>query len=350
MGIDRAELEGLDRETLVARAQEAGIRRARILTRPELIDELLRMDPSVDERELRKTRGFFGRARDLVARVVERGLHLPDAADRIRTMGTLPPSVPRTEPQAVPTVTLAEIYAAQGHAKRAIETLHLVLQREPDHVAARALLARLQDEAYVPPPPPLPPEPEVEPALAAGEEEEEEEREEEDAADAVDALVEAAHDEGGDAHAAAFAQTAELPSAGSGPHCIAVPIGGGRTYVRWQLERHETPPSGPAVLRAFVVVPSWDGPSTEMRDFPIEREEGETTLHGLPEGAVVRVAVGWVHDDVFVPGAHSPAIEAAAGRGLFLWTVEGAVPLRLDGAEALPLALAVEGARRAAQV
>jgi tetratricopeptide (TPR) repeat protein len=148
--MDRGELEDLDRESLVVRAQAAGIRRARILTRPELIDELLRLDPDADAAQLKKSRGFFGRARDLVARVVERGLHLPDAADRIRTMalGTTIPTtaVPRTEPQAMPTVTLAEIYAAQGHRQRAIETLRRVLDREPDHTAARALLARLEDE------------------------------------------------------------------------------------------------------------------------------------------------------------------------------------------------------------
>src|SRR4029079_2647471 len=99
--MDRGELEGLDRESLVVRAQAAGIRRARILTRPELIDELLRLDGAADDAQLRKSRGFFGRARDLVARVVERGLHLPDAAERIRTLGgTMPSSVPRAEPQA----------------------------------------------------------------------------------------------------------------------------------------------------------------------------------------------------------------------------------------------------------
>src|SRR3954466_3336437 len=112
--MDRGELESLDRESLVVRAERAGIRRARILTRPELIDELLRLDPGADREKLERSRGFFGRARDLVARVVERGLPLPDAADRIRaiTGGPLPPTVPRSDPQAVPTVTLAEIYAA----------------------------------------------------------------------------------------------------------------------------------------------------------------------------------------------------------------------------------------------
>jgi hypothetical protein len=182
--MDRGELEGLDRESLVVKAQAAGIRRARILTRPELIDELLRLDPDADDAQLRKSRGFFGRARDLVARVVERGLHLPDAAERIRTLalGTVPTSVVRSEPQAMPTVTLAEIYAAQGHRGRAIETLRRVLEREPDHGAARTLLARLEDDGYVAPPPPLPPEPEIEPDLSRDDDDDEVQAEAQDEA------------------------------------------------------------------------------------------------------------------------------------------------------------------------
>lgn len=185
--MDRGELEDLDRESLVVRAQAAGIRRARILTRPELIDELLRLDPAADEGQLRRSRGFFGRARDLVARVVERGLHLPDAADRIRelTGADVPYAAPRIEPQAMPTVTLAEIYAAQGHHKRAIETLRRVLEREPDHAAAQALVARLEADGYVAPPPPLPPEPEVEVDPYAAEDEDSGE-DEESAAETLD--------------------------------------------------------------------------------------------------------------------------------------------------------------------
>src|SRR5262245_44969417 len=143
--MERAELERLDREGLVQRARAAGIRRARLLTRPELVDELLRLDPSIDPGQLKKTRRFFGRARDLLSRVVERGLHLPDAADRLRAaLGTPFPEVPRPEPQAVPTVTLAEIYAAQGHKQRAVDTLRRVLEAEPDHHGARALLDKLE--------------------------------------------------------------------------------------------------------------------------------------------------------------------------------------------------------------
>lgn len=168
--MDRAELERLDRESLIRRAQSAGIKRARVLTRPELVDELLRLDPTVDESQLKKTRGFFGLARDLLNRVVERGLHLPDAAERIRAaLGTATlRDPPRPDAQAVPTVTLAEIYAAQGHRRRAIDTLERVLELEPDHGAARSLLERLLARDYVDPNPPLPPEAEEPPPPEIG--------------------------------------------------------------------------------------------------------------------------------------------------------------------------------------
>lgn len=171
--MDRAELERLDRESLVLRAQAAGIKRARVLTRPELVDELVRLDPQIEPTQLKRSRGFFGLARDLLSRVVERGLHLPDAAERFRqALDDRPPQVPRPEAQAIPTVTLAEIYAAQGHNQRAIDTLKRVLEAEPDHGAARALLEKLQASDYVAPEPKLPPEPEVEPAVEPDDESE----------------------------------------------------------------------------------------------------------------------------------------------------------------------------------
>jgi hypothetical protein len=305
--MDRAELEALDRESLVRRAEDAGIRRARILTRPELVDELLRLDPSIDRRELERKRGFFGRARDLLARVVERGLHLPDAADRIREIGgTLPPSVPRTDPQAVPTVTLAEIYAAQGHKQRAIETLRRVLEREPEHVAARALLAKLEDTAYVPPPPPLPPEPEIESPPTLDEEDEEE----------------------------------EAPALAIAPEVIALPCGPGTAFVAWRG------PSSDLVLRIVVVTPSWDGPSRSTRDVALDSPEGELVLRGVPERAIVRAAIGRVEGERFVAIAHSPALEAGASLGLVRWTLRGLEPVVLDDPRSASIARAVEAAAR----
>src|ERR1700722_6435538 len=84
--MDRAELERLDRTTLITQAEALGVARANILTRPELMDELLVRTAKKDDRDLPRARGFFGRARDLVARVIEKGLHLPDAAQRLRSV------------------------------------------------------------------------------------------------------------------------------------------------------------------------------------------------------------------------------------------------------------------------
>src|SRR4051812_26211336 len=120
--MDRMELERLDRDSLIARAEGQGVTRARILTRPELIDELLVKTSDPNDDNVQRARGFFGRARDLLARIIERGLHLPDAADIVRTSKSVPPP-PRSSAQPLPTVTLAEIYAAQGHRNKAIDTL-----------------------------------------------------------------------------------------------------------------------------------------------------------------------------------------------------------------------------------
>lgn len=82
MNVDRNELEALDRESLVTRARNLGVERAEVLTRLEIIDEIL-SSSIPDEQERRVARGLLGRARDLVARVVEKGLNLPDAALRL---------------------------------------------------------------------------------------------------------------------------------------------------------------------------------------------------------------------------------------------------------------------------
>src|ERR1700678_4845730 len=55
--MDRAELERLDRDALIRMAEEAGVSRPSILTRPELVDELLlRATPRRDDPTLRKGR------------------------------------------------------------------------------------------------------------------------------------------------------------------------------------------------------------------------------------------------------------------------------------------------------
>ncbi|MBK8253705.1 MAG: DUF4912 domain-containing protein [Polyangiaceae bacterium] len=135
--MQRQHLQKLSRDELIREAERAGVPRPRVLTQAELIDEILKRTASSD-RERSKARGWLGKARDLLANVVEKGLHLPDAAAAIRQgpKGWPPP------PPPLPTVTLAEIYAAQGHLERAVSVLDDVLRREPDHDEARELRER----------------------------------------------------------------------------------------------------------------------------------------------------------------------------------------------------------------
>ncbi len=383
--MDRAELERLDREGLILRAQAAGVRRARVLTRPELIDELLRLEPSVDPTQLKRSRGFFGIARDLLSRVVERGLHLPDAADRLRAaLGTSLPHVPRPEPQAVPTVTLAEIYAAQGHKLRAIETLLRVLETEPEHGAARALLEKLEAVDYILPPAPLPPEPE-EPASdeigahlgvnSAGADEAGAQQASSGstasngeapapAAEAVPVSVELEAappvvEEASEAKPEVVepelepetpraSEPATLPRAVVQTECIAIPLGHGSFYVWWRLtpEVRRIAEEAFFFVRAAVFVPTWDGPERTTHDVACDPTAGELVLRDLPEGAIVRIAIGVMEGGELVPLAHSPALETASPSGLVQWTPDGTRPIVLDDPRAASIARAAERAAR----
>jgi hypothetical protein len=331
--MNRAELEALDRDALIARAEAAGVTRARILTRPELVDELL-LRSAVDPTTKQRSRGLFGRARDLLARVVERGLNLPDAADRIRSVGgPLPP--PPGAPAALPTVTLAEIYAAQGHRTRAIETLDRVLVREPDHAAASALVAQLRDDSFPVPSPRLPPE------------------EDDDAASlANDAPPVPPEPEG-------MLDDAPLPTRYDVDECVAIPVDPRTLYVYWEVRERTLDyvraerPGGVITLRVVVIVPTWDGPRSSVRDHDVHATVGDYVIHDLPDGCVVRAAVGYRHGDAFVAIAHSPALETPAGGPsalvadvLVRWTPQGAVRLSPGDEDGASIARALERARR----
>jgi hypothetical protein len=64
--MQRNELEGLTREELIAHAERLGVPRPRVLTQPELVDEIINRTAR-SERERAKSRGWLGRARDLLA-------------------------------------------------------------------------------------------------------------------------------------------------------------------------------------------------------------------------------------------------------------------------------------------
>ncbi len=134
------EFQELSRSELIERATSMGVERAEVLTRVELVDEIIRRMVA-DPVERSAARGFLGVARDLVASVVERGLHLPETAPEIRSK---PPtsSFPASR-GPIATVTLAEIYSAQGHRARAMHVLDELLVQEPDHRGARDLRERI---------------------------------------------------------------------------------------------------------------------------------------------------------------------------------------------------------------
>jgi hypothetical protein len=340
--MNRVELEGLDRDVLIARAEAAGVTRARILTRPELVDELL-LRSATDQATKQKSRGLFGRARDLLASVVERGLNLPDAADRIRAVGAeLPPPRPRA-PAALPTVTLAEIYAAQGHRDRAIETLERVLAREPDHAAAKALVAQLHDSSYPVPPPRMPPEEEEEglaPAASLSERK---------AAPAES--TEPTH----------MLDDAPLPTRYDVDECVAIPVDPRTLYVYWEVRERTLEyvraarPGGTIALRVVVIVPTWDGPRLSVRDHDVHAMVGDHFANDLPAGCVVRVAIGYRHGDLFVSIAHSPALDTPPGAPsplvadiLVRWTPHGTIRVTHDDGDAASIERALGRIRRQA--
>jgi hypothetical protein len=340
--MNRTELERLDRDALIARAEAAGITRARILTRPELVDELL-LRSIADPAARQRSRGLFGVARDLVARVVERGLHLPDAAERIRTLGAFGSGPRPSAPAALPTVTLAEIYAAQGHRGRAIETLEGVLAREADHAAARALLAQLRDSTYPVPPPRMPPEPEEERAPAAS------------ASEETVAPPAAPQEPLG------MLDDAPLPTRYDVDECVAIPVDPRTLYVYWEVRDNTLAymraarAGGTLALRVIVVEPTWDGPRSSARDHAVDLILGDMFVRDLPPGCVVRAAIGWKQGEAFVPIAHSPALETPPGAPsplladvLVRWTPQGAYPVAAEDRDAVSIGRALGRARREA--
>ena len=141
------DLERLSRDQLILKARVLGVERAELMTRVEMRDEIVRRSEP-DLAQQKRARGFLGVARDLVASVVEAGLNLPDAAAIIRGDGNR--ETDWKGPPPVATVTLAEIYAAQGHLERALRMLDEVLAKEPDHDPARALRTRLATSTDLP--------------------------------------------------------------------------------------------------------------------------------------------------------------------------------------------------------
>lgn len=354
--MERSELLGLSRDELIAHAERLGVPRPRVLTQPELMDEIISRTAK-SERERAKSRGWLGRARDLLARVVEKGLHLPEAAKVLRS--TPASRAWPSPPPPLATVTLAEIYAAQGHLGRAITVLNEVLSREPEHQEARVLRDRFVEqaersrgltpastEADVSAPPiteaakagpeafveaPEAPEAGPEAAIVASEVSLEAPEASIVASEvsmtAPEASVEASEASTTGAEAAAEASTTAtedqappLPERYDVDEVVAIAVDPQTLYVYWEVKpvtfaRAEAKsPSGHLSIRVVAVTPSWDGPVTKTWDLPVDALYGDRFIRDIPPGANVRVSVGWLQSTAFDPFA--VGLEVASPRAL----------------------------------
>jgi hypothetical protein len=354
--MQRRDLEGLTREELIARAERLGVSRPRVLTQPELVDEILARTGK-SERERGKARGWLGRARDLLASVVDRGLHLPDAARSVRGAGSQ--RVP-TAPPPLPTVTLAEIYAAQGHLDRAVGVLDEVIAREPDHEEARAMRERFNEQRRrgrtgptLPADPASAPEASLETNgadVAKSESEREraprgapvegspaseaagrtaapresttkvEARSPSEAARPVEAPAEPSTEApaaDSDTVAAALADAeAPLPDRYGVDEIVAIAVDPRSIYLYWEIRpttlarARARRPDGSLCIRVIAVAPSWEGPIVNARDVAVSALFGDLFIRDLEPGSNVRVSVGWLADAEFEPLAVGAEISA----------------------------------------
>jgi hypothetical protein len=283
MVMDRAALEELGREALIIEARRWAVKRPEVMTRAELVDEVLRLGtPNPVERK--KIRGWLGVARDLLASVVEQGLNLPDAAAMIRGDVRFEPLKAPQPPVA--TVTLAEIYGAQGHIDRATGILDEVLAKEPDHAIARNLRDRLGRERVE--------KPMVAKAIA-------------EKPMVAKAVAEEPITQGSAATSAAL--TASRPDkpepvrADEGRSVADDAAVFARTSPSSITVYFETgaAPRGKVVVRVVEVRPRPSGGVRVVQDVTVAGPAGAKVVLGLEPGSVVRAALGRVEDGQFRP-------------------------------------------------
>lgn len=269
-------LHELSRDALIEEARTLGVVRPEVFTRAELQDEIVKRRET-DPKQRQRARGLLGLARDLLASVVEKGLHLPEVAEKLRAAAPPPVPAPR-EPMA--TVTLAEIYVAQGHAAKAKKILDEVLQREPDHAAARALLEKLGERPVT--------------ATAAS------------AVAPVSSAPTAAAAEAAQLPVAAAAVSpprprpmldeVPLPSSYGVEEVVAMPVDPTTALIYWETRR------APADTVIELELLHASG-HRESRTIPVGAAIGEYVARGLPSGAKVTAKLGARRDMFSVPRA-----------------------------------------------
>ncbi|MEO7038289.1 MAG: tetratricopeptide repeat protein [Polyangiaceae bacterium] len=323
------DLERLSREQLILKARVLGVERPELMTRVEMRDEIVRRSEP-DPVQQRRARGFLGVARDLVASVVEAGLNLPDAAAIIRGEGAREGDW--KGPPPVATVTLAEIYAAQGHLERALRMLDEVLAKEPDHDAARSLRDRLASGTETPKPaaprrqrvsfadPPEaditpPPAPESVPATESAPDPVADTRSAPPPAPApepeiaaIAAQIPATPEPVVSVPVPVASVPAPAPAARplSPPQVITLAHAGQR-QVYWELPPHtldalkSRAPQGRALLRVISFRTRAGKVERRSHDVSPSAEVGSAVLPGLNADAVVRAVLGWEAEGRFMP-------------------------------------------------
>jgi hypothetical protein len=216
--------------------------------------------------------------------------------------------VGQAAPPPLPTVTLAEIYAAQGHLERAISTLDEVLAKEPGHTEAEKLRERFQAQlrktkpSSIPPPPVVAPTTPIQAAPAIGTNVE--------LGDAVSVASSATESPMRAAEAALDGEDAPVEEQlFEVDEVVAVAVDPSTVYVYWEVRpktfalaknRH---PDGGLVVRVLAVAADASGPSSETRDIRVDALYGELFVRGLPQSAQVRLSVGYASSGGYEPFA-----------------------------------------------
>ena len=302
-------LEYRSRYELVEEARSLGVERPERMTVQELKDEILRLTLSAEEAQ--GARGLFGVARAMLASVVEAGLKMPDAARVIRGDSSL--DLPARSLSPVATVTLAEIYAAQGHRARALAVLDEVLQAEPDHPEA----LRIRDEMLAGEPaaakdPPARPSPGTaalsrpeamvsEPSYPAPEE---------SGFPSTEYVpVEVVETTGHEAPASPEPPPV-VATEDPGAPLLAIEQRGSTLGLYWELSPDlvaraglSEDEGGPAIV-VVAFTPAGRSPVRDQRTLPLTWQPpfaGRLVVADLAPQAAVRAAVGWLVDGAFLP-------------------------------------------------
>lgn len=272
--MERKDLRSLSREDLLRLAAEIGIARPHALTTPELLAAVEAKEAPERTSGGRKPKGWFSKARDLLTSVLETGFPPPSGQK-----SSPPPARVSVAPaMPVPTVTLAEIYAAQGHFERAIATLTEVLAKEPDHAEAARLKQRFGEQLTKtrPSAPPPPSDTRGADKVVAGN-------------DLI--LPPLPTIEAGGASL--------LPDRYEVDEVVGLAVDARTVYAYWEVrpltlaDVRARAPEGALTLRVLAVTSVAGGPLSSVRDERVDALFGEMYIHDVPPGANVRLTIGW---------------------------------------------------------